>query len=134
MWTKHLFARTEPAADAAKMHSGATAEREAESYLLERGLTLKQRNYNCKVGEIDLIMLEGQVYVFVEVRYRKHLRFGSPAETIDYFKQKKLLRAAQHFLQSKGLLDKVPCRFDVVCIAGQDNAPRPAIDWIENAF
>lgn len=134
MWNKARFTRFRSAAKEAALASGTRAEHEAEAYLLKQGLTLKQRNYQCKLGEIDLIMLHGQVYVFVEVRYRKQLRYGSPAETVDYFKQTKLRRTAQYFLQSKGLVDKVPCRFDVVSVAGRSEASEPAIDWIENAF
>ncbi|MEX1033503.1 MAG: YraN family protein [Cellvibrionaceae bacterium] len=122
------------AKDSKPADRGTTAERNAENYLLGQGLTLERRNFRCKVGEIDLVMRDGPVYVFVEVRYRKHARFGLPAETVDKTKQKKLLRAAQYFLQNKGLFDKVPCRFDVVTIVGEDHRSPPLIDWIENAF
>jgi putative endonuclease len=125
--------------DNAKSLRGTAAEREAENYLLSRGLTLLQRNYRCKAGEIDLVMRDEQVCVFVEVRYRKHTKFGSPAETVDYFKQQKLRRTAQYFLQSQRLLDKVPCRFDVVSVTHPGNtnggeAMQLTIDWIDNAF
>lgn len=115
-----------------KSIAGAQAEREAENHLRQHGLTLEQRNYRCKSGEIDLIMKDGPACVFVEVRYRKHGRFGSPAETVDHHKQRKLLRAAQHYLQSKRLVDRVPCRFDVVAVTG--NTGLPAVDWIRDAF
>jgi putative endonuclease len=118
-----------PGSSQAPGTSGECAEREAESHLLARGLKLRERNYRCKAGEIDLIMADGDACVFVEVRYRKQQRFGSPAETVDWGKQLKLRRAAEHFLQTRGLVDKVPCRFDVVSIAGDHS-----IDWIRNAF
>jgi putative endonuclease len=72
-------------------------------------------------------MRDGEVLVFVEVRYRSTARFGSPAETVDLRKQRRLAAAAGHYLQeSPGVL---PCRFDVVAINGQDR-----IEWLKNAF
>ena len=53
-------------------------ERRAERYLLEQGLRLLVRNYQCKLGEIDLVMSKGPDLVFVEVRYRKNSLFGGP--------------------------------------------------------
>jgi putative endonuclease len=127
-----MFRSRRAAGDSASLASGEHAEREAERFLMDQGLQLRERNYRCKLGEIDLIMGDGSSCVFVEVRYRKQLRFGSPAETVNHGKQTRLQRAAQHFLQSKGLLDKIPCRFDVVSIAGSSGDRK--IDWIKNAF
>ncbi|MCW8194351.1 YraN family protein [Proteobacteria bacterium 005FR1] len=121
--------RRRPASGRSAGKSGECAERHAEDYLIARGLRLRERNYRCKGGEIDLIMADGSTCVFVEVRYRKQQRFGSPAETVDWGKQSKLRRAAEHFLQASGLTDKLPCRFDVISIAGDRS-----IEWIKNAF
>lgn len=101
----------------------------AESYLRQKGLKLLQRNFNCRMGEIDLIMQDGEVCVFVEVRYRKNSHFGSASETVDYKKQKKLLNAATLYLQQNATYNSLPCRFDVIAISGEGK-----IDWIENAF
>lgn len=113
--------------------SGPQAERAAEKYLKQQGLRPKQRNFNSQFGEIDLIMMDGPTCVFVEVRYRNSASFVTPAETVNASKQAKLRRTAEYFLQSQRLLDKVPCRFDVVSITGQ-LGPKAEIIWIKNAF
>lgn len=127
-----MFRNRRAMVDRAKALLGERAEREAETFLIAQGLQLRERNYRCKLGELDLVMSDQNACVFVEVRYRKQLRFGSPAETVNYGKQARLQKAAQHYLQSKGLLDKVPCRFDVISIAGSPGGRE--IDWIKNAF
>ncbi|MGQ9425946.1 YraN family protein [Gilvimarinus sp. F26214L] len=111
--------------------TGQRAEREAEAFLCAKGLRLEERNFSCKLGEIDLIMRDGDTLVFAEVRYRTNPRFGSPAESVDYRKQQKIVRSAQYFMQRKRLVDAIPCRFDVVSITG--GAP-PQIQWIKDAF
>lgn len=72
-------------------------------------------------------MREGGTLVFVEVRYRGSSRYGTPAETVDGRKQRRLIAAAGHYLQANPSV--LPCRFDVVAISGQDR-----IEWIKNAF
>lgn len=110
---------------------GAAAERSAETFLAKRGLRPVDRNYRCRSGEIDLIMRDEEVLVFIEVRFRKSLGFGTPAETVTVAKQKKIVAAARHFLQSRRIHDRSPCRFDVVALSG----PRQEqIDWIQDAF
>lgn len=110
---------------------GRDAERAAERYLAARGLTLRERNYRCRAGEIDLIMNDGERLVFVEVRLRSRGAWGSAAETVDWRKQKKLTRAAHYYLQARRLTDRVACRFDVVAF---DPRSEPAITWVRDAF
>jgi len=111
---------------------GQAAERQAEDYLKAQGLSLRARNYRCKAGEIDLIMQEGQTLVFVEVRMRRRQGYASAAETLDGRKQRKLMRAAQHYLMRHGLTDKLNCRFDLV--AFDSGAGDTQTQWIPNAF
>lgn len=106
---------------------GTAKERLACAYLEARGLRLLARNYRCRLGEIDLVMGTGALLVFVEVRFRRSPRFGSPAETIGPRKRLRLMRAAHHYL-SENPTD-LPCRFDVLAISGEDS-----IDWIQDAF
>ena len=115
---------------AAPRKKGEDKEKLAETFLQQRGLTLVTRNFLCKVGEIDLIMRDGNVCVFVEVRYRSNSAFGSPSETVNYTKQKKIVRTAQLYLQQNATYNELPCRFDVVAISGKDNH----IEWIADAF
>ncbi|MBG7601197.1 MAG: YraN family protein [Gammaproteobacteria bacterium] len=109
--------------------TGGRAEQYALDYLKSHGLKLVTRNFLCRMGEIDLIMMHNQHLVFVEVRYRKNSRYGPPAATISRTKQSRLTRTANFYLQQHGL-DK-PCRFDVVAIVAQ---PEVKIEWIQNAF
>ncbi|MEN0035424.1 MAG: YraN family protein [Cellvibrio sp.] len=115
---------------------GANAEAQAEAFLHGQGLVTRTKNYRCKLGEIDLIMLQktalGTTFVFVEVRLRTNKRFAPAVETVDYRKQQKIIRTATRFLQEHKLFDKVACRFDVVALDQTDTAP--PIQWIQNAF
>ncbi len=115
---------------------GATAELYAEQYLQQQGLITRTRNYRCKLGEIDLIMMEkqprGNVLVFVEVRLRTNKRFAPALETVDYRKQQKIIKTAMRFLQEQKLYDKIACRFDVIALDQTGTAP--PVQWIKNAF
>ncbi len=104
----------------------------AEQFLIRQGLTLKERNYHCRRGEIDLIMNEADTLVFVEVRYRKHSAYGSASESVDLRKQQKLIKAAQYYLLKQYRHNEPPCRFDVVAIEG--NNPKNPLEWLPNAF
>ena len=108
---------------------GREAERCAETFLLRQRLRLLERNYRCRFGEIDLIMQDGEMLVFVEVRLRTSLIFGGAAASITSFKQAKLLRTARHYLA--GLRMAPPCRFDAVLLSGQSGEE---MEWIKNAF
>lgn len=99
-------------------------------YLKAQGLELLVRNFQCRMGELDLIMRDGDYLVFVEVRSRKNSRYGSPAETVTRYKQKRLIRAANFYLQRQKR--DWPCRFDVVAVIPSQSAPQ--VDWIKNAF
>lgn len=90
------------------------------------------RNHACRGGEIDLVMLAGDMLVFVEVRYRRGTRYGSPVETIDQRKQQRLIRAAEDFLMHHPQFANHACRFDVMALYG--DAGRPRCDWIAGAF
>lgn len=115
---------------------GAQAEAQAEAFLQQQGLITRCKNYRCKLGEIDLIMLQktslGTCFVFVEVRLRTNKRFAPALATVDYRKQQKIIRTATRFLQEQRLFDKVACRFDVIALDQTGTAP--PIQWIQNAF
>jgi len=106
---------------------GTAGERTAEQYLVSQGLQTVTRNYHCRTGELDLVMRQGNVLVFVEVRVRRHRGFGGALASVDSRKQRRLILAAQHYLQQTHW--DGPCRFDVVGLDGHD---RP--EWISNAF
>jgi putative endonuclease len=110
---------------------GAAAEEQAKAYLEAQGLSLAERNYRCRQGEIDLIMQDRETLVFVEVRYRKHSHFGGAESSITRGKQRRIIMAASHFLQSMKGRNIPPCRFDVLAIEGKE--PQN-IHWIKDAF
>lgn len=110
-------------------------------YLRRQKLKLITRNYTCCIGEIDLIMQDQFTLVFIEVRYRKHLAFGSSLESVNWIKQNKILKTAEYYLLSQQLSEKIACRFDVVgvkpmtqklvSISKLDSAQ---VEWVKNAF
>ena len=106
---------------------GNKAETQAAAYLSGQGLVLLERNFSCKLGEIDLIMRDNQTLIFVEVRLRHNPHFGSGAETVTIYKQRKIIKTAQYYLQTHANVENLDCRFDVISIANE-------IDWITNAF
>jgi putative endonuclease len=119
-----------------KRDLGLQFEEKACAYLMNKGLKLVTQNFSCKTGEIDLIMLDKHIIVFVEVRYRKNIRFMSAAETIHFFKQQKISRTAEFFLAyqlERYKLSNYFCtRFDVVTLEGCSTDLK--ITWIKNAF
>ena len=111
-----------------KKSKGDLAELKACDFLQSNGLQLIIRNYRCKHGEIDLIMIDKTEIVFIEVRSRSREDYGYAEETVDRHKQKKLLHSAMHFLQEIDHLDTFDCRFDVIGFLNNK------IEWIKNAF
>lgn len=111
---------------------GRLAEEAACRYLTNHGLTLLERNFRHRRGEIDLIMLEKTCIVFIEVRYRSNPRFGGALESVDRRKQEKLVATAQHYLQTHEQAAKRSARFDVISV-GQ-GMQHPQIEWIKDAF
>lgn len=110
---------------------GQRAELLARDFLEAQGLTTRAMNYACRSGEIDVIMEHGAVLVFVEVRYRRSVRFGTPKETIDRLKRRRLVKAGEHYLHTSARTMR-SCRFDVVTLTG--DLQKPEIEWICDAF
>lgn len=112
---------------------GKKIEEAAQQFLEQKGLRLVVCNYQCRMGEIDLIMQDKEELVFVEVRYRKQSNFGSAAESINSKKQMRIVRTAQIYLREKRLTDRVPCRFDVVACTPNSQG-QLSFEWIVGAF
>ena len=110
---------------------GDQAEQTALRFLVHQGLRPVARNFRSRGGEIDLIMLHDDCLTFIEVRYRSSTRYFSPAPTVDYRKQRKLLRTAALFLANSRRYARNSVRFDVVAISGDVNE---SIEWIQDAF
>jgi putative endonuclease len=107
---------------------GTRAETLAADYLQARGMRLLERNYRCRLGEIDLILADGSALVFVEVRLRRNPGYGGAAASITAAKRQRILRAARHYLAGK---PEPLCRFDVVLL---DSLTPDRIEWIKDAF
>jgi putative endonuclease len=110
----------------ARQIAGQAGEDAALLFLQQHGLTLVARNFACKGGEIDLLMQDRETLVFVEVRKRADKNHGGAAASITPAKQKRLIAAAQHYLQRYRM--PPPCRFDVIAIDGDE------MHWLKNAI
>jgi putative endonuclease len=88
-------------------------EQAAEAALTAAGLEVIARRFRCRRGEIDLVAWDGPVLVFVEVKTRAGDAHGSPAESVDARKRRRLAQAAAVWL-SRSAAPPPPCRFDVV--------------------
>jgi putative endonuclease len=110
-----------------KRKTGKQNEDKAVDYLIKNGYTILDRNFYTKYGEIDIVAYKDDTIVIVEVRSLCSKTFGTPQESVNHSKIRKILNTAQVYLYKKGLLDK-SIRFDVIAIY-QDQ-----INHIENAF
>lgn len=110
---------------------GQEGEKTAASYLESLGFLILERNYRCRLGEIDLIVeKEGEIH-FVEVKTRRSIDAVSPRELISRGKQRHISRVAQHYVASKRLFDRAGT-FDVLTIDYSQGPP--VFEWIEGAF
>ena len=116
--------------------AGALYEDIALAHLQRAGLRLIERNFTCRLGELDLIMQCDATLVFVEVRYRRasaaRLNYGDGVDSISASKRTRLLRAAAMFLSTYPRFANSTCRFDVIAISGDPSTP--VLDWRINAF
>lgn len=114
-----------------KKQTGNQYETVASRFLFSKGLSLLERNFCTKFGEIDLIMQDGDAIVFVEVKYRKQTHYGHAAEFVDKKKSSRLIKTAYIWLNKRGLSPHTThFRFDVVAIHQQGSD----ISWIKNAI
>lgn len=107
---------------------GMLAEKLALKHLENNKLKLVTQNYHCRGGEIDLIMRDESEIVFVEVRYRKNIFYGSPIESVTRQKQNRIIHTAQHYIQHHPQPNQ-NYRFDIVGISHKNE-----IKWVKGAF
>ncbi len=121
-----------PETGAEHLARGKRAEQIAEQLLVRHGLTILERNYRCRDGEIDLIADDRGTVVFVEVRLREERKsgdFGGAGASITPAKQRRIIKTAHHYLSGRRELP--PCRFDAVLLDSLD-AKTP--QWVKAAF
>lgn len=112
---------------------GRVTEAFAENYLIQQGLIPIDKNVHCRQGEIDIVMRDGDTFVFVEVKYRKNNHFGSAIEAVSLTKQNKIKHCVAFFFHKANLNEyNTPCRFDVIALEGNINQPQ--VTWLKNAF
>jgi len=146
--------------DRYRKDAGAKGENTALRYLCSQGLKLVARNYRCRAGEIDLVMLEPAscasgharteppTLALIEVRYRTLADFGGAAASVYWRKQRRIVRAAHHLLLCRPDLRVYRARFDVVALspapssadrAGDGSTAGPVVaglrvEWLRHAF
>ena len=110
-----------------KKFLGRAGEVKAAGFLKDKGYKILEKNYKTHIGEIDLIVKDGDTVVFVEVKTRTNDDFGAPSQAVNAKKQQKYYLVAQEYL-IKNKLNDIKCRFDVVEIENGQ------INHIFNAF
>ncbi|MFH1994234.1 MAG: YraN family protein [Nitrospinota bacterium] len=110
---------------------GKEGEELACRYLEKQGYKIKERNYRCRSGEIDIIAYHKKTLVFVEVRTKTNMLHGTPAESVNHVKRRKIVKAASYYLLNKGI-SGVECRFDVVGISFMETECK--VELLRNAF
>ena len=112
---------------------GAKGEKLAARFLKRKGYKIIQRNYRCKLGEVDIVAEQDKTLVFVEVRTQQTEKFGPPQYSINSAKRSHISRVALFYIKEKRLVEQ-SCRFDVIAITFPSGSRKPNIEHIENAF
>ena len=95
-----------------KRQIGSVYELKASDYLTKKGYQIIERNYRCRIGEIDIIAIERDCLCFIEVKYRKNEKAGDPLEAVD--------KRTQYYLLTHSKYQSAKCRFDAVGILGEE--------------
>ncbi len=109
-------------------HSGPAAEKTACAHLERQGLRCLERNFHCRLGELDLIMQDEGELAIVEVRSRSGHGLVDAASSVTASKQRRMIAATRHWLSRNPRWHEHPLRFDVVALDGEH------LRWIRNAF
>lgn len=107
---------------------GARYEAQAAVFLEKQGYHVLEKNYRCRIGEIDLVARDGAYLVFVEVKYRRDNKKGGAAAAVSAAKQKTISRVADYYMKVHGIYADQSVRFDVVAFDGEE------MELIRDAF
>ncbi len=110
---------------------GNEAEEAVVRLLEARGYRIRARNFRCRYGELDIVAELADTVCFVEVRMRSTAVWGDPAHTVSFAKQRRVVKAALHYLFAYDLRDRM-MRFDVVSVVG--HGEKASVEHIPNAF
>src|SRR5262245_44640097 len=110
---------------------GQEAEVAAVKHLEAQGYVVSARNFVCRFGELDIVAEKDETVAFVEVRMRSHAAWGDPAHTVSFKKQRRVVKAALHYLFEHDLRDRM-VRFDVVTVVGRGE--KAQVEHLPGAF
>lgn len=111
-----------------QVETGKYYEEKALLFLEKQGFFVLERNFRCRQGEIDIIGIHEECLVFVEVKYRKNRKKGSPEEAVGLAKQQKICAVSDYYRSKYADCFHRQVRYDVVAITGD------SIEWYKNAF
>ena len=117
----------------ARMLRGLDCEVLAVNHLLLCGVEVLARNLRCRAGELDIVARENQVLLIVEVRQRTKGDFGGALESVNWLKQRKIIRATRYFLQAHPEWRGLQLRFDVIAVEGTPEGTHQ-FNWVKDAF
>ena len=112
---------------------GRLGEKLAQRFLKRRGYRVRETNFHCREGEIDIVAQQRDCLVFIEVRTRSSLDFGTPEESITRAKKERLIASALTYIDTHQNLPS-SWRIDVVAIEVDDKGKAKRIELIENAI
>jgi len=110
---------------------GLEAEELAARFLEARGWRIRARNWPCRYGELDVVAEREGIVCFVEVRMRSSAVWGDPAHTVSFAKQRRVVKAALHYLYAHELRGRM-MRFDVISVVGRGTSA--VVEHIPGAF
>lgn len=107
---------------------GSVFEDIAVTYLLKHDFQILERNYRCKIGEIDIVAKKNHILHFIEIKYRKDETYGNAVYSVTKKKQEKIYRIAECYLLEHMIRPNISISFDVLAITGND------VNYIENCY
>ncbi|MCL4812124.1 MAG: YraN family protein [Vicinamibacteraceae bacterium] len=116
-----------------RLRMGAGGEDAACEALRRRGYAILARRFRTRSGELDIVARDGDTLVFVEVKARRSLRAGLPAEAVTWRKRRTLHRVALEFL-ARSRLHHLPCRFDIVSVRMGPGGEPTGVEIVPGAF
>ena len=116
-----------------KRDVGAKGEQIAVKFLKKSGYKILQRNYRCKLGEIDIVCYDHGTIAFVEVKTRHSDTYGPPELSVTEVKKRQIVKIALHYVAEKKIEGR-DFRFDVVSVFHTPMKKQPEITLFKNAF
>ena len=116
-----------------RSETGLLGEKLAQNFLKKKGYRILENNYRCRYGEIDIVARQGQCLVFVEVRTKNNLKFGTPEESISFTKVQHMEQAAEYYVQEHRI-EGLEWRIDLIAVELDANLCVQRIEQIENVL